>query len=31
MEALARIGTSGDFSANAHRDLRRKLDLGTWT
>ena len=28
MEALARIGTSGDFSANAHRDLRRKLNLG---
>ena len=27
-EALARIGTSGDFSANAHRDLRRKLNLG---
>ena len=23
MEALARIGTSGDFSANAYRDLRR--------
>ena len=28
MEALARIGTSGDFSANAHRYLRRKLNLG---
>ena len=28
MEALARIGTSGDFSANARGDLRRKLNLG---